>query len=56
MFVQVIQGKVSDAGAVRQHMDTWKAEVTPGAAGWLGSSGGVTADGRLIAKDALRRA
>jgi hypothetical protein len=49
MFVQVIQGKVSDAGAVRQHMDTWKAEVAPGAAGWLGSTGGVTADGRLIA-------
>jgi len=49
MFVQVIQGKVSDADAVRRHLETWKAEVSPGATGWLGSTGGVTADGRLIA-------
>jgi hypothetical protein len=49
MFVQVIQGKVSDADAVRKHLETWKAEVSPGATGWLGSTGGVTADGRLVA-------
>ena len=49
MFVQVIQGRVSDAAAVRKHLDTWRAEVAPGAVGWLGSTGGVTADGRLIA-------
>ncbi len=49
MFVQVIQGKVSDADAVRQHLESWKTDVAPGAAGWLGSTGGVTADGRLIA-------
>ena len=49
MFVQVIQGQVSDAAAVRAHLDTWVSEVAPGAIGWLGSTGGVTDDGKLIA-------
>jgi hypothetical protein len=49
MFVQVIQGKVSDAAQVRAHLDKWAAEVSPGAVGWLGSTGGVTDDGKLIA-------
>jgi len=49
MFVQVIQGRVSDTEAVRKHLEVWKAEVAPGAVGWLGSTGGVTDDGRLIA-------
>jgi hypothetical protein len=49
MFVQVIQGKVSDAAQVRAHLDTWVSEVAPGAIGWLGSTGGVTDDGTMIA-------
>ena len=49
MFVQVIQGKVSDAAQVRAHLDKWVSEVAPGAVGWLGSTGGVTEDGNLIA-------
>ena len=49
MFVQVIQGKVSDAAQVRAHLDKWVSEVSPGAVGWLGSTGGVTDDGTLIA-------
>jgi len=49
MFVQVIQGQVSDAAAVRAHLDSWVSEVAPGAIGWLGSTGGVTDDGKLIA-------
>lgn len=49
MFVQVIQGRISDAAAVKAHMDKWLAEVAPGASGWLGSTGGATADGRSIA-------
>jgi hypothetical protein len=49
MFVQVIQGQVSDAARVRAQLDTWKAELAPGAAGWLGSTSGVTEDGRLVA-------
>lgn len=49
MFVQVIQGRVSDAAAVRAQLDKWVAEVAPGATGWLGSTGGVTDDGQVIA-------
>jgi hypothetical protein len=49
MFVQVIQGHVSDATQVRAQLDRWVEEVAPGAVGWLGSTSGVTDDGRLIA-------
>jgi hypothetical protein len=48
MFVQVIQGKVNDRGAVRQAMDRWLADLAPNSIGWLGSTGGVTEDGRFI--------
>ena len=37
MFVQVIQGHVSDAAQVRAQLDQWVEEVAPGAVGWLGS-------------------
>ena len=49
MFVQVITGKVTDAAAVRTALDRWLEELAPGATGWLGSTAGVTADGRLVA-------
>lgn len=49
MFVQVIQGHVPDASRVRAQLDKWVAEVAPGAVGWLGSTSGVTDDGRVIA-------
>jgi hypothetical protein len=49
MFVQVIQGQVSDAGQVRAALDMWVEELAPGASGWLGSTAGVTEDGRLVA-------
>jgi hypothetical protein len=49
MFVQVIQGHVSDAAAVRAQLDKWLAEVAPGAIGWLGSTSGVTEDGQAVA-------
>ena len=49
MFVQVIQGHVSDAAQVRAQLDRWVQEVAPGAVGWLGSTSGVTDDGTLIA-------
>ncbi len=49
MFVQIIQGHVSDAGAVRAQLDKWVDEVADGAVGWLGSTGGVTDDGQVIA-------
>jgi hypothetical protein len=49
MFVQVIQGRVTDEAAVKDALDEWLRDVAPGATGWLGSTGGVTDDGRLIA-------
>ena len=49
MFVQVIQGQVSDAARVRAQLDRWVQEVAPAAVGWLGSTSGVTDDGTLIA-------
>jgi hypothetical protein len=49
VFVQVIQGKVSDAAAVRARMDTWMKELAAGADGWLGSTAGVTDDGDFVA-------
>ncbi len=45
MFVQVIEGKVSDKSGLRRQMDRWEADLRPGAAGFLGSTGGVTDDG-----------
>jgi hypothetical protein len=49
MFVQVIKGKVSDSSAVRAAVEKWAKELSSGAAGWLGSTTGVTDDGTLIA-------
>ncbi len=49
MFVQVIQGNVTDAGRLKEAMDRWMDELAPGATGWLGTTAGVTDDGRSIA-------
>jgi hypothetical protein len=49
MFVQVIQGAVSDAQRVREQMEKWTRDLAPGATGWLGSTAGVTADGQAVA-------
>jgi hypothetical protein len=48
MFVQVIEGRVSDHDGLRSQMDRWLSELAPGATGFLGSTGGVTDDGRAI--------
>jgi hypothetical protein len=61
VFVQVIQGQVADAGKVRAALDRWAQELAPTATGWLGSTAGVTEDGRFIelarfeSEDAARR-
>jgi hypothetical protein len=45
MFVQVIQGKVGDLELYRRQGDAWLRDLKPGAAGYLGSTGGVSPDG-----------
>jgi hypothetical protein len=49
MFVQVIQGRVTDVEAIRRAMDRWITDLAPGATGWLGSTAGATDDGRFVA-------
>jgi len=49
MFVQIIQGRTSNPDALRAAVDQWMQDLAPGATGWLGSTGGVTEDGRFIA-------
>jgi hypothetical protein len=49
MFVQVIEATTSDPAAVRAAMDRWTQELAPGATGWLGSTAGMTPDGRRVA-------
>ena len=48
MFVQVIQGQVADAGKLKAALDRWIQELAPGSIGWLGTTAGVTEDGRFI--------
>jgi len=61
MFVQVIKGRVADPARVKAALDRWAEELAPGAEGWLGTTAGVTEDGRFIAAarfesaDAARR-
>jgi hypothetical protein len=61
MFVQVIQGQVADAEQAHAAMDRWMEELAPDATGWLGTTAGVTEDGRFVAlarfesADAARR-
>jgi hypothetical protein len=61
MFVQVIQGRVSDERETHAALDSWMHELAPGSIGWLGTTAGVTDEGRFIAlarfesQDAARR-
>ena len=48
MFVQVIQGRTSQPQAFVDAFDRWKADLSSGAPDWLGSTGGVTEDGRFV--------
>ena len=49
MFVQVIEGRTTDAEGLARQLDRWQAEVRPGAVGYLGVTSGVSEDGRSIA-------
>lgn len=45
MFVQTISGTVADPALLQAQRERWRSELMPGAAGFLGSTGGVTDDG-----------
>ena len=49
MFVQVIQGRAKDADALQKQWQKWTEQVKPASVGYLGSTAGVTNDGRFIA-------
>lgn len=49
VFIQVIEGQTSDPVAVHAALDQWTAQLAPGAVGWLGTTAGVTDDGRFVA-------
>ena len=49
MFIQVIRGTATDREGLRRQFDRWNTELRPGAAGFLGSTAGITDDGRFIA-------
>jgi hypothetical protein len=61
MFIQVITGKTSDREGLLRQAHRWQDELRPRAAGFLGSSSGVTDDGRFVllarfeSEDAARR-
>jgi hypothetical protein len=48
MFIQVLQGKVKDRELLGRQTDRWRAELKPGAKGYLGSTGGFSPDGQYI--------
>jgi hypothetical protein len=48
MFAQVIRGRTSDPDALRAATERWVEELAPDAVGWLGSTAGVTDDGRVV--------
>ena len=48
MFIQVITGTVTDAAGFVRAADRWETELRPGAKGFLGSTGGITPEGRFI--------
>jgi hypothetical protein len=49
MFMQIIQGTITDAAAARATLDRWLTDLKPGATGWLGGTYGITDDGMLVA-------
>ena len=61
MFIQVIKGQVSDAAEMQAAWNRWLDETASGAIGWLGTTAGVTDDGKFVglarfeSEDAARR-
>jgi len=48
MFIQVISGTVADLEGLERQVERWQEQLRPGAIGYLGTTAGVTDDGRFI--------
>jgi len=48
MFIQVITGTVADREGLERQVERWQEQLRPGAVGYLGSTAGVTDDGRFV--------
>lgn len=48
MFIQLIHGTTRYPEALHERLDLWDRELRPGAAGYLGSTGGCTDDGSFF--------
>ena len=48
MFIQVIEGRTSDASACQAQLDRWQTDCRPGAIGYQGSTAGITEAGDFI--------
>jgi hypothetical protein len=48
MFIQVITGTVADLEGLQRQVERWQEELRPGAIGYLGTTAGVTGDGRFV--------
>ncbi len=49
MFVQVISGQAGDGAGLRRQFERWASDLRPSSTGFLGSTAGVTTDGRFVA-------
>ena len=49
MFIKIIEGKLADKDLLQRQLERWRKEIKPSATGYLGSTGGYTADGRTFA-------
>ncbi len=49
MFVQLVIGRLDDDAGLKAAIERWERELAPGAAGWLGTTAGVTDDGIAVA-------
>ncbi len=48
MFIQVITGTVADPEGLERQVERWQQELRPGAVGYLGTTAGITDDGRVV--------
>lgn len=48
VFVQMVLGRAADAGAVRRQWDRWATDLAPGVAGFVGATGEVATDRRVV--------